>query len=87
MKDFPESVLEPLGIVAQRPDDFLVHQYHLDPGLAVQKVVEQAQGIGWSPAEVANRLEPLAGQFVKALRKHERAVFTPVVKEKRTSPD
>lgn len=31
-KDFPECVLEPYGIEAQHPDDFLIYQFDLAPG-------------------------------------------------------
>jgi hypothetical protein len=30
LKDFPEASLTPWNVEAQSPDDFLVHQYHLD---------------------------------------------------------
>ena len=31
LKDFPEEALSPWDVIAQSPDDFLIHQYHLDP--------------------------------------------------------
>ena len=82
LKDFPAGVLEPLGVMAQSPDDFLVHQYHLDPDLTVQKVTEQAQGVRRNPSDLANRLEPLARRFVDSLRTHAPTVFTPAAKER-----
>lgn len=32
VKDFPEDVLEPHGIQAQHPDDFVMYQFDLNPG-------------------------------------------------------
>lgn len=33
LKDFPSTALDPFGIEAQHPDDFLCHQFSLAPGL------------------------------------------------------
>lgn len=41
LRDFPPSVLEPYGIEAQHPDDFLCNQFHLAQGVfcaAIRKV-------------------------------------------------
>lgn len=42
-KDFPVKCLEPFGIERLLPDDFLVHQWHLDNALVERKVWEQAE--------------------------------------------
>jgi hypothetical protein len=42
LKHFPEAAIAPWNVIAQTPDDFLVHQYHLDAGVVVQKLHEQA---------------------------------------------
>jgi hypothetical protein len=31
LKDFPPGPLAPWSVEAQSPDEFLIHQYHLDP--------------------------------------------------------
>lgn len=43
LKDFPAADLEPWGLEAQHPDDFLVHQYYLRPPvfLAAVRTVRQ----------------------------------------------
>jgi hypothetical protein len=42
LKHFPEDALSPWDVVAQSPDEFLVHQYHLAPEVGSQKLHEQA---------------------------------------------
>ena len=42
LKDFPEEALGPWDILAQSPDEFLVHQYHLSPEVVFRKLEEQA---------------------------------------------
>jgi hypothetical protein len=42
LKDFPESALSPWNVEAQSPNDFLIHQYHLDPEVVTRKLHEQA---------------------------------------------
>jgi hypothetical protein len=37
IRHFPAKSTEPLGIEAQSPDEFLVHQFHLRPQLAALK--------------------------------------------------
>jgi predicted nucleic acid-binding protein len=46
LKHFPVESLLPWNVIAQSPDDFLVHQYHLDADLVVQKLREQAEKRG-----------------------------------------
>jgi hypothetical protein len=46
LKDFPKAALTPWNVEAQSPDDFLVHQYHLDPDVVMQKLQEQAERRG-----------------------------------------
>jgi hypothetical protein len=42
LKDFPEAALSPWDVVAQSPDEFLVHQYHLAQEVVAQKLHGQA---------------------------------------------
>ena len=47
-KDFPNAAVEPWNVVVQTPDEFLVHQFHLNPEVVLAKLTEQAharQGI------------------------------------------
>ena len=41
-KDFPAAALEPLGLAAVRPDDFLLDQLDLSPPTILQVIREQA---------------------------------------------
>ncbi len=41
-KDFPAEALSPWNIEVQTPDEFLVHQYHLDETTVLAKLEEQS---------------------------------------------
>ncbi len=43
LDDFPTSSLEPLGLEAQSPDDFLLNQLDLDPDVVIRTLHEQAE--------------------------------------------
>ena len=43
IKDFPESAVAPWDVIVQTPDEFLVHQFHLNPEVVLAKLMEQAQ--------------------------------------------
>jgi predicted nucleic acid-binding protein len=48
LKDFPVDSLALWNVEAQSPDEFLIHQFHLDPHVVVDKIEEQvAQHGGW----------------------------------------
>ena len=68
LKDFPETALTSWNVEAQSSDDFLVHQYHLDPDVVIQKLQEQAER---------------RGGIARLLEIHERTVpqFTGLVRE------
>jgi hypothetical protein len=42
LSDFPASSLEPLGLEAQGPDDFLLNQLDLDPDVVIRVLHAQA---------------------------------------------
>ena len=46
LKDFPEDALVHWNVEAQSPDEFLIHQYHLDPEAVFTVVREQAERHG-----------------------------------------
>ncbi|MGB8535049.1 MAG: PIN domain-containing protein [Acidobacteriaceae bacterium] len=68
LKDFPEEVLAPHYIHAQSGDDFLIHQYHLNPEVVLEKLDMQASAIRQQRRDVVNRLERTAPQFVAVIR-------------------
>lgn len=45
LKDFPTAVLEPMGVEARHPDDFVVDQIDLAPGLVVGALLEQVASL------------------------------------------
>lgn len=45
LKDFSPEALQPWGIAAQHPDDFLISQYDLNPDVVISKLHEQAATI------------------------------------------
>jgi hypothetical protein len=67
LRHFPDAALLPWDVVAQSPDEFLVHQYHLAPEVVVQKLKEQAErhgGIEW----LLGIHSKVAPEFVALLR-------------------
>lgn len=69
LKDFPEAARSPWDVVAQSPDEFLVHQYHLAPEVVAQKLHEQAARHNGMERLLAihNKIAP---DFVALIRKH-----------------
>jgi predicted nucleic acid-binding protein len=61
LKDFPSSVLEPLGIEAQHPDDFVVNQLHLNLTEALKAIKAQRQRLE-RPTQTAAQLLTTLGQ-------------------------
>jgi hypothetical protein len=55
-KDFPEAAAAPWNVVAQTPDEFLLHQFHLNP-----EVVLASRAIGSGrPWTVGTSADPRA---------------------------
>jgi predicted nucleic acid-binding protein len=60
LKDFPNDALEPYGIEAQSPNEFLRHLQDLDQDLMLAIVREQASDLSRPPATVAQVIGNLA---------------------------
>jgi predicted nucleic acid-binding protein len=58
LKDFPAEVLTKYGILVHSPDDFLVHQYHLNPERILEVLDTQASGIGRQRHDIVEKLRP-----------------------------
>jgi hypothetical protein len=69
LKDFPEAALSPWDVVAQSPDEFLVHQYHLAPEVVAQKLHEQATRHG-GMERLLTIHGKIAPEFVALIRQH-----------------
>lgn len=52
IRDFPESALEPYDIVAVHPDEFLLDQLDLYPGLTMAVLRQQAASYRREPTSV-----------------------------------
>jgi predicted nucleic acid-binding protein len=53
LKDFPRSALEPMGLEAQHPDDFIVNQLHLNLPEALKAIKAMRQRLQNPPQSVA----------------------------------
>jgi predicted nucleic acid-binding protein len=59
-KHFPEECLERYGVLRRHPDDFLIDQFHLCPGLMIEKIDSQAVAIHQPRTDIVSRLRDLA---------------------------
>lgn len=73
-KDFPCTSLEPFGLEAQHPDEFVNNLFHLDPAAVVAAAQRQRKQLKMPPMDVGNYLELLMrqglGRSVEALTKY-----------------
>lgn len=73
VKDFPDTVLRPLGLEVIRLDDFLLDQYDLNPAATCRVVREQAAAMMRPPIELEMLLARLersgAPRFAASIRK------------------
>lgn len=68
LADFPLSVSTRYEIHVQSPDEFLVHQWWLNPDLAARTLVEQSKGTKaphYTPSELLENLGRLTPEFAK----------------------
>jgi predicted nucleic acid-binding protein len=70
IKHFPDECLSEYEILCQTPDDFLVHQFHLNPPLISEKLDQQAAVIHETKSDLIIRLQGLTPQFAELLRKY-----------------
>jgi predicted nucleic acid-binding protein len=68
IRHFPASAADPFGVVVQRPDDFLIHQFHLAPELVVERLYQQADAIRTTIGHIMDRLELVAPGFASLVR-------------------
>jgi predicted nucleic acid-binding protein len=63
VRDFPECALAPHNLAVLSADEFLVHQYHLDPHSVLEKLDRQAAGIRQQRTDVLRLLQRSAPEF------------------------
>ncbi len=69
-KHFPKDCLEEYGVLCQKADDFLIHQYHLREQLVLDKLDDQGAGISRDRRYVISSLKKSAPGFAKLLEEH-----------------
>lgn len=76
LRDFPEPALKPYDIVAVHPDDFLLDQLDLYPGLTVDVLECQAASYRREPTTIAGLLPLLERtdlrRFINEIQRHLR---------------
>jgi predicted nucleic acid-binding protein len=76
LRDFPEPALKPYDITAVGPDDFLLDQLDLYPGLTVEVLEQQAAAYRREPTTIAGLLPLLERsglpRFAGEVRRHVR---------------
>lgn len=68
LKDFPEQVLSPHAILIQSADDFLIHQFHLNQSLTLEKLDTQAVAIRKTRSDLLVLLAKCAPKFCNLMR-------------------
>jgi predicted nucleic acid-binding protein len=71
LRDFPAEALAPHHVTVLSADEFLMHQYHLDPQLILEKLDRQAAGIRRQRSEVLALLQKLASGFCDLCARRE----------------
>jgi predicted nucleic acid-binding protein len=66
-RHFPKDCCEKYGVLCQTPDDFLIDQYRLHPQLVLDKLDDQAAGIGQKRELVVTSLKAAVPKFCKLL--------------------
>jgi predicted nucleic acid-binding protein len=68
VRHFPPASVKPYHIDVLTPDDFLVHQFHLNSELLVEKLAAQAAARGIALQSLLDRLRVHAPHCIKLLR-------------------
>lgn len=63
-KHFPGNLLQPYDLECITADEFLQHQYHLNPDLFISKLVEQASDIGWTLHQLISKHVPSLAKLI-----------------------
>jgi predicted nucleic acid-binding protein len=69
-RHFPKECCEKYGVVCQKPDDFLIDQYHLHPQLLLDKLDDQAAGISQNRGFVVASLKAAVPKFCRVVDSH-----------------
>lgn len=69
VRDFPAEALLRHNLTVNSADDFLVHQYHLDPQIMLEKLDRQAAGIRMQRVDILQLLQRSAPIFCELCTK------------------
>jgi hypothetical protein len=67
-RHFPAAAIAPYDLECLSADEFLVHQYHLDPDSFINVLVKQAARIGWSLPQLIARHVPSLSKLIIAVQ-------------------
>jgi predicted nucleic acid-binding protein len=68
-KHFPKEVVQEFDILCHTPDEFLIHQFHLNPPQILEKIDAQASGIRKSRPEIIQLLKSTVPGFIALVEK------------------
>ena len=71
-KHFPKEYLEKYGVLCHSADDFLIHQYHLDPQQVLGKLDEQAANFREERSHLVQTLAKAVPKFSELVNVEER---------------
>jgi hypothetical protein len=66
VKHFPRESMAPYGLECLTADEFLTHQYHLNPDAFIEVLVEQAHDIEWSLPQLISKHVPSLSKLIVA---------------------
>jgi hypothetical protein len=64
VKHFPAVALSPYNLQCLTADDFMTHQYHLNPDAFIGVLVEQARDIPWTLPRLISRHVPSLSKLI-----------------------
>ena len=67
VKDFPQASLDHFEILAQTPDEFLIHQFTLSEDQVLEKLDAQAAAIRRDRLAILGTLKKMAPKFAKII--------------------
>jgi len=64
VKHFPTEALSPYNLECLTANDFMTHQYHLNPDAFISVLVEQARDIGWTLPQLISKHVPSLSKLI-----------------------
>jgi len=67
VRDFPAECLDHFDLLCHTPDEFLIHQFHIDPDAVLLKLDEQGANVGTDRTGIAKLLGRMCPEFAKLI--------------------